>query len=760
MENLNLARWFNTPTSNRTQKKMKPVVSTFWMLIILLACLCLVNNLAQAQKKGTVPFTPMDTSYAQDPSQHEVGEVYVSFLGVRPLNEVIDDLQPQFDITPQSALQMAVPNTQNSSESGLSSFSAAFQLGLMFSPSSLPSTNSPNSSQAPPALNNPTNLPGLPISMNPASEFQAAASLFQQVKLLNQSLKDIPRFANFSPYIITVQITLVPYKRNAPYDAYADLGFFCGNNNAPTPPSPESETIPLIFPILTSDELEAASDQQSLNQLRSLSLALSAAYHNVGAAANFNQLNQNLDTINGQNLNSLLTIGKINQNTVAVRLGARNQTGLTNGVSMVPEAHTVAFLVLAPKEAQELQMVSETTLRHTDTGKELLRQPSQVLDKVDDEFITNVLAEYFFPNEDIHALLKGKEENLHDFESVLINDVFDTNSTDAFSNFQAEVKKYLYDPSDFNTNYCGQLQNNNPLSLAYANYSNLDIVDFDSLWLDVSKIGGVGNEYANDLIPLTHWNPQLPKTNQTVLYMDDGQSTTFTLNAGKEISSAASKMSAELTLTNASGTSGITSNILDSDQIQLAGSGKSMSIVFPSFSAFINGVTNPCDLKLYLETNTDELLTNDYARFAMLKKSQNGEPPPAWKIVRAYGSLMSGSASNQMSIVLAPNYPYATNPPTPYYLDVENPLILAYSPTNRGVFDAPTNGLYPLDLKGATNALVTFTFGPLMTGQTVNFNLLDKDQKNVSVMWQQLVFPPGSTQTSTQSPSNSKPGGQ
>src|ERR1700744_2979923 len=88
---------------------------------------------AFAGNTGTVKVNYMDPS--REAFQEDEAEIYVAFIGARPLDEVVNDLQPQFDITPQSALQMAVPNTQNSAESTLSSISTALQLGLLFSTS-------------------------------------------------------------------------------------------------------------------------------------------------------------------------------------------------------------------------------------------------------------------------------------------------------------------------------------------------------------------------------------------------------------------------------------------------------------------------------------------------------------------------------------------------------------------------------------------------------------------------------------------------
>jgi hypothetical protein len=87
-------------------------------------------------------------------------------------------------------------------------------------------------------------------------------------------------------------------RRDAPYDAYADVDFFTDTNDPPTPPGVKTQTVPYIFPLLTTDALETANDQQNLNQLRQLGLSLAAATHNTGVQAGLDKLNQTLDVVN------------------------------------------------------------------------------------------------------------------------------------------------------------------------------------------------------------------------------------------------------------------------------------------------------------------------------------------------------------------------------------------------------------------------------------------------------------------------------
>jgi hypothetical protein len=734
--------------------------------------ICIVSQSAFGGGPGTVPsLTAVNSYIAPEPSQNNVGDVYVSVTGIRSLDEVIDDLQPTFPITAQSALQIAVPDTKNTLASALSAFSGSLGLGIT-SPTSTPTipSNAPPTAQTLPG--GLTNILGTTLAMDPVSEYQAAASLYQQVKLLNESIKDAPRFKGYDAYILTVQVTLIPYQRNAPYDAYADLSFFAGTNDAPSPPSSADESLALIFPILTSDQLEAANDQQSINNLTSFSLALSAAYHGVGAQAAISQLNQNLNAIMGNNLNSLLTIGKVTQNTVALRLGARNST-TTNGLTMVPEAHTIAFLVMAPHEANELEMISDVTLRDAANGKLLQLDLKTWGEEIQAEFDNKIFGGYLGLSPiQIHGLWEDqcqKAEKLQqetltnasvptglegvaepqpiswrwDYEQKLMNDVNNPLiPSAAFAGFCYDFTNYFSNGTKFNAKY----MKSNPDVLAgiQSTIASFNTVNYDSLWQDITKIQV--SQYENDLTSLPHWRPKLPPTNQAILYIDDGQSTTFTLNSGKAVSSAASKISAELTLTN--DTPSVTSKILYSDQIQTIGS--EIKVTFPSISSMSSADTNPFEFDLVLETNDETSLTASYNSFVKVK-SKSIATPPAWSIVRTYGLLIAGP-TNVFSIVLADstNAIVTTN-----YLDVEYPQIL--SETNWGVLGTQINRVYPL--LATTNNLVTFTFGPLITGQNVNFDLLGPDQKKLTTMTTATVYPANSSQPSSSSVSPAGAGG-
>lgn len=740
---------------------------------IILYVLCFALSSALAQKTPMAPAAVYDSSKDY---QSDIAEVYISMIGARPLNALIEELQPTFNLTADQALQKAVPDTLNSSESVLSSVRSALQIGLMFGLSNSTNSSSTATSGQPSPLSILTNFPTGTLTVDPVSAYQAGASLFEQVKLLNRSLQDIPHFKGYTPYIITIQISLIPHKRDAPYDAYANIGFFTDTHDPPTPPGKESQTIPLIYPLLTTDALEAANDQQNLNQLRQLTASLSAAIHSVGIQAGAGQLNQNLNTVNGLNLNSLLTVGKLSQNCMVVRLGARNQPESKDRFSLVPETHNVSLLVLARTNASELEMTSRTTFRNVLDGS----SPKDMThEKRNELFIDNVMGSYILRQPDVDRFekellanpYKGVDAEFYPYLWKLINDVYDTNSTTGvtFTKFQNDFTNFFAD-REFTKFFDGKmhwpsLQLHRPfLSIKrtsmtnyYNFYTNLfDIVWLDSLWLDVTRSGSA-EQYANDLIPLPHWTPHFPAKDQTVLYKDDGQSTTFIVvnDAGGV---PAYKISAKLRLIDTKSTNG-SDMVLYSRQITTTSDGSALNVQFQPLSEIqpldSDGTTNtnrfkPCQLKLtYGEKDEDYFGAKAYTHFAILNNAKNTPKSDQqllpWKIDRTYGGLIAGAASNPFMIVLATNEaPDITNK---WFLDVASPFVITNdSPTN-GVLGTPQNRLYPLQVQTNDSYAVTFTFGPLLAGQTVDFNLLNEKYAVVTNMNHQVVYPANSSQT-------------
>jgi hypothetical protein len=242
-----------------------------------------------------------------------------------------------------------------------------------------------------------------------------------------------------------------------------------------------------------------------------------------------------------------------------------------------------------------------------------------------------------------------------------------------------------------------------------------------------------------------------------VLYKDDGQSTILTL-----VNDAGSvpnyKMTARLSATEGDGPQ----IVLYSRQIASTSEGAALNIEFPPLSKIqvpdSKTATNHWSLKglelVYGQPNEDNFVTNEYTNFDILDAGVGNSYQQLlpWKIERTYGTLIAG-ASSTITIVLATNSsPAITNK---WFLDVNNPLVITNSPNN-GVLGTRINGIYPLQIPPNNSYEVTFTLGPLLAGQSVDFNLLNDKQILETNLNHQIVSQASSSQADSQSPSNSK----
>jgi hypothetical protein len=143
---------------------------------------------------------------------------------------------------------------------------------------------------------------------------------------------------------------------------------------------------------------------------------------------------------------------------------------------------------------------------------------------------------------------------------------------------------------------------------------------------------------------------------------------------------------------------------------------------------------------------TNTASTNTYTNFFLLGAGKpNEQPKVPWEILRTYGTLIAGTASNQFSVVLKYTPEKAA---TNWFLDVKSPTIITNIPSN-GVLVQQPDGVFALNATNA-NSKVTFIFGPLSADQAIDFNLLDAKENVVTNLNHQLVNPPNSSQTGAQ----------
>jgi len=370
-------------------------------------------------------------------------------------------------------------------------------------------------------------LPGLTpeqlsVGQDPMLEYLAATALYQEVQLLNRYITDAALRRDHEPYVVRLQIGVTPYARNMPYDVYATLAFFGRGSDAPSkvpidetryspnkPPQlprqyPGQTLTPvLVAPMLVTDNLEGALKSRTVNTIRDLTLALSVLTGKVDVDSKLSSYTDNLTRVLGTDLNSLLTVAQVNDNSIRVRLGAARQA--TAEHATIPRTHNVTLLVLVPRshEGDRLHVEAATELRHASTGY-TLRSPSQKSRTKEVHSRLKRYSAYVYPTspEWAHYCYERlKSFQLHEYDTW-------TASAD-FESFQ----QALYTACETTT-------------------------DGANLWMELVELSG-SRPYAQASFELPEQlDPRLPEPVDQLIILEDNKTTgkmTATLRGGKEL---------------------------------------------------------------------------------------------------------------------------------------------------------------------------------------------------------------------------------
>lgn len=309
------------------------------------------------------------------PSQRDAGVTDVAVIYAEPWDVVAQTLTPTFDISAESALRQVIPSTSNELNRFLDAIDFRFGLGLRRSTTTSERTQSEATGQQPttqstttrrvepgtapePAAGSPAgertaaSLPGAEvlareIAQEPLLRYKAAVALYQEVRMLNRYVQGAARGSDYVPYLVRLQITLMPYARNLPYDVYSNVSFFLASGKANEHPD---ANLPFVVPLVVTDALEGGSTSTSAETVRQLAFALGGTLSNAALTAQGGSLQDALRSISGVTLNSLQTISRLGDNGVRVRLGAVKSPIASDAFVMVPRTHNATLLLLVPKE--------------------------------------------------------------------------------------------------------------------------------------------------------------------------------------------------------------------------------------------------------------------------------------------------------------------------------------------------------------------------------------------------------------------------
>jgi hypothetical protein len=321
-------------------------------------------------------------------SQEEVGAVHLAVVSLAPWSEYVESMQPHFALTADQALEQVLRVGQLRRR--LETDSAALSIGA---------TQGGSEAKAPVASARPASRSASELAMgdprrDAMTDYWTATALYQEVQLLNRYVADAAIPKGFVPYVVRLQLTLLPRYRGAPYDAYSSISFFTTGarrlnesvwarsvDEKPDAgaPSPVAGSAPRVLPLLVTDNLEAALATDEFERSRKLSLAAAGTVGTAQVGLGAERSKGLVEQTGGLDLNSLLTVTRLSENTLRVRLGAMQQG--SQRFAMVPRTHKITLLVMVPEKAQAaLQVIARTEMVHAETGRTLQpRTPSRIL---------------------------------------------------------------------------------------------------------------------------------------------------------------------------------------------------------------------------------------------------------------------------------------------------------------------------------------------------------------------------------------------
>jgi hypothetical protein len=200
-------------------------------------------------------------------TQDEAGSGHVAVLSVIPWDEETKAyLQPQFTLTPEAALSgvvptgmvleqklldalkvvasVAAPTTSVSQTASTKAASTATtETGKEpVSKDVVESTNARTETKAPGQVStaddsaattraasdlpNKKDILDRDIGIDPQLKHALATAYYQEVQLLNHYVNNAATREGYTPYVVRIQVTLMPTARNEPYDAYTTVSFF------------------------------------------------------------------------------------------------------------------------------------------------------------------------------------------------------------------------------------------------------------------------------------------------------------------------------------------------------------------------------------------------------------------------------------------------------------------------------------------------------------------------------------------------------
>lgn len=211
-----------------------------------------------------------------------------------------------------------------------------------------------------------------PISISDAiTQLQMENALYQEAGLLNNFTSGLIQRRDYIPYIIRMQLTVLPIHRQEPYDLFLKLRLSLHSSDKQGFVHAASALAnPLIvIPLLVTDSIEESQQTVSISAVSQIQAAMGAGIGPAALSADYGHVIDSINSSLSNRPNSLFSIGKMDDTTMMVRVGA-NRFG--NDFELEPRTHSISFVVLLNRKlfskdsdelAQEISVDATPTFR-------------------------------------------------------------------------------------------------------------------------------------------------------------------------------------------------------------------------------------------------------------------------------------------------------------------------------------------------------------------------------------------------------------
>lgn len=310
----------------------------------------------------------------------EAGSVTVSPISVTRWEDVAASLQPKFKMDSDVALAASIPMTQTLDQRFSDILAASLQAALPTATASrsVTTTTDPETGETTTSIDatrtrrsgDPANAPAaaaVPATTaaalaalaadkpgrDPMLRYLAATALLQEVTLLNRYVTDKIQAPGDQAFLVRLQLAVLPNRRGMPYDVLTDVTLHADDVQAHAGLAPKGTAASgckgsydslSIVPMVVTDNLEGLQASRSSDVARQIGIALLGTVQGIGASGSFGRTTNLLRATQGNETNSLLTIAKLADDTVRVRLGAVQSP--TYQYATLPRTHNISLLVI------------------------------------------------------------------------------------------------------------------------------------------------------------------------------------------------------------------------------------------------------------------------------------------------------------------------------------------------------------------------------------------------------------------------------